>query len=71
MRQGIYDRNGEPFAYLEGDKVFDLNGQPMGVRRGQVIYDMQDEQLWSIEGDGLWAGNQNVGYLGAPLLHDD
>jgi hypothetical protein len=70
MKRGIYDRNGELFAYLDGDRVYDLDGAQIGYRRGQAIYTMAGEPMWTLEGDGLYAGGQNIGYLGNPLLHD-
>ena len=71
MRQGIYDRNGEPFAYLEGDSVYDLDGAQIAYRRDQAIYSLDGEKMWTIEGDGLYAQGQNIGYLGSPTAHDE
>ena len=71
MRQGIYDREGEVFAYLEGDRVYNLEGDQIGYRRGQAIYAMNGEKIWTLEGDGLYKGGRTVGYLGAPLRRDD
>jgi hypothetical protein len=71
MRRGIYDRHGEVFAYLEGDRVHNLEGEQVGYRRGQVIYSMSDEKIWTIEGDGLYADGGAIGYIGSPLMRDE
>jgi hypothetical protein len=71
VKQGIYDRNGEVFAYLEGSQVYNLDGVQIGYRRDEAIYGNDGEKLWAIEGDGLYAGGESIGYLGSPLVHDD
>mgnify|MGYP005832663237 CR=1 FL=1 len=71
MRRGIFDRHGEVFAYLEGDRVYDLEGAQIGYRREQAIYSLSGELLWRIEGDGVYAGGENIGYLGSPFKYDD
>jgi hypothetical protein len=71
VKQGIYDRDGEVFAYVEGSQVYNLEGVPIGYRRGQVIYSRDDEKLWTVEGDGLYAGGESVGYLGSPMRYDN
>jgi hypothetical protein len=71
MKQGIYDRDGEVFAYVEGSQVYNLEGVPIGYRRGQVIYSRDDEKLWTVEGDGLYVGGESIGYLGSPMRYDN
>ncbi len=72
MKQGIYDRKGELFAYLEGNRICDLDGVQIGVRRGQVIYNTDDDKMWTIEGDGLYLDSGDaVGYIGSSMMHDE
>ncbi len=64
--RGIYDRQGELFAYLVGTVVYDLDDTQKGYVQEGCVYAMNDEKLWLIRGDGLYTlKGEAVGYLGA------
>jgi len=70
--QGIYDRNGELFAFLEGTRVLDINGGLIGELKGNTITDPDGERHWMVEGDALLDLRGNViGYLGERSTPDD
>lgn len=51
--RGLYDRDGEAFGYLDGDKVYDLDGNLTGLLEGRVVYDLAENRKWLIDGDAL------------------
>jgi hypothetical protein len=70
--RGIYDREGELFASIQGTRVYDLNGDLVGEVRGRIVVDLRDERRWMIDGDALLDLHANViGYLGTPVPYYD
>jgi hypothetical protein len=71
-KRGMYDRDGELFAMLDGDHIYDLDGNPTGEVRGRTIYDAGGERHWLIDGDALLDLRGNVlGYLGEAVPPDE
>ncbi len=70
--RGVYDRKGEQFAYLQGDKLFTVDGEPTGYLRGEYIVDLQDNRVWQLVGDGLHSldGSETIGYIGPETQPD-
>jgi hypothetical protein len=66
--QGIYDRKGELFAYLEGDRLYTLEGELSGRVEGDFIRDLGGKAIWRIIGDGIFTADavDDIGYIGAP-----
>lgn len=64
--RGIYDTQGELFAYIEGNLVYTLDGEQVGRVLQSEIVNMQKERMWLIRGDGLFSeSGEPVGYLGS------
>jgi hypothetical protein len=63
--QGLHDRKGELFAYLEGNVLYSLEGEATGRREGEYIVDMAGNRIWRVEGDGVYAldNGEAVGYF--------
>jgi hypothetical protein len=63
--QGLVDRKGELFAYLEGNVLYTLEGDATGRLEGTYIVDMAGSRVWRVEGDGIHAldSGEVVGYL--------
>jgi hypothetical protein len=69
--RGIYNRDGEPMGYVEGNRTYDLNGNQTGTVRGRVVLDLNGERHWLIDRDALLDLRQNViGYLGESVRQD-
>lgn len=70
--RGVYDRKGEQFAYLQGDKLFTIQDEPTGFRRGDYIVDLNENRVWRIVGDGLYSldGSESIGYIGTEISPD-
>ena len=72
LRRGIYDRDGEIFGYLDGERIYDLNGNQTGIGRGQVVYDLEENRRWLLDGDALLDPRGNVvGYLGDNVTDEE
>jgi hypothetical protein len=65
--RGLYDRNGELFAYVEGDILYTVDGEPTGRIKDKNIVDMGGNPIWRIIGDGVYSMDsmEAVGYFGS------
>jgi hypothetical protein len=69
--RGIYNRDGEPMGYVEGNRTYDLNGNQTGTVRGRVVLDLNGDRRWVIDRDAVLNLRHNViGYLGESIHQD-
>jgi hypothetical protein len=66
--QGLYDRKGELFAYLEGGVLFTLEGEVTGRLEGNYIVDTAGTRLWRVYSSGVYTLDEMeaIGYFGSP-----
>lgn len=70
-RRGIYNRDGELIAYLDGTRVYNLNDEWIGEQRGRSVIDRAGERRWLMDGDAVLDLRGNVlGYVGASARDD-
>ena len=67
--RGLIDRNGEQFAYFEGDMLYTLQGEPTGRRQGDYIVDLGGKRMWRVVGDGVYSidSQETIGYISSEV----
>ncbi|MGD2050271.1 MAG: hypothetical protein PVH03_12280 [Chloroflexota bacterium] len=63
--RGLLDRNGELFAYLEGNVLYTLDGEVTGRLEGNYVVDTAGNQIWRVMKDGVYTldGSEAIGYF--------
>lgn len=70
--RGLMDKNGEQFAYLEGDLLFTMEDEPTGRLQEGFIVDLAGNKVWRVVGDAVYTldGNESVGYFSSESPRD-
>jgi hypothetical protein len=65
--RGLFDPNGEEFAYLRGTTLYTLEDEPTGRLEGEFIVDLEGNRVWRVEGDGVYSldGTKSIGFFGS------
>jgi hypothetical protein len=73
QQQGVLDRKGELFAYIEGGVLYTLDGDPTGRMEGKYIVDMAGNRMWRVFQHAIYNldSSEAVGYFSSPSPEDD
>ena len=63
--RGLYDPQGELFAYLDGLVLYSLDDEQTGRLEKDYIVDLEGNRIWRIYNDGVYSLDsiEAVGYL--------
>ncbi len=73
QQQGVLDRKGELFAYLEGGVLYTLDDEPTGRLEGEYIIDMAGNRMWRVYQHAIYKLDMSeaVGYFSSPAPEND
>jgi hypothetical protein len=64
--QGLFDRKGEAFAYLSGNRLYTLDDEYTGRLEDDYIVDVAGNRIWRVYDDGVYSldSMRPIGYFG-------
>lgn len=70
--RGLYDRKGEVFAYLSGDRLYTLDDEYTGRIEGDYVVDVAGKRIWRLYADGVYSldSMEPIGYFGEATRDD-
>ena len=70
--RGLYDRKGEVFAYLSGDRLYTLDDEYTGRIEGDYVVDVAGKRIWRVYEDGVYSldSMEPIGYFGEASRDD-
>lgn len=70
--RGLYDRKGEVFAYLSGNRLYTLDDELTGRLEGEYVVDLAGNRIWRVYDDGVYSldSMEPVGYFGESKQND-
>ena len=70
--RGVYDRKGELFAYLDGNRLLTLEGEVTGRIEGDYMVDLAGTRIWRIFDSGIYPLDEwvTIGYFGEAKSED-